>query len=313
MAPIIPHPKKIGKYMLIGDDIYQRYRTDDFKVKAYDLGNGHTEIVGQSVYEYYEREFDDDSEGRQKKAALLREIRRIEDRLANRSEEELAERDRVNLERAAKRAKTRVRRLCKVMGANTLMTLTFRENVTDLELTKKLTREFVRRLRRVLPNFRGVAGFERQDRGAWHVHIGCERIASTLIRNGVKYKSFNLVRSIWRSVTGHLEGNIDISAGKRNQTRSAAKIAAYLSKYITKAFADGQKYSNRFSTFGDVEIPRPVHFGTWPSFREAFVGAYGLLRDDDFVSSQGVSQWSDFFFVVAETRPPRPPDMLSNG
>lgn len=311
MAPIIPHPKKIGKYMLIGDDIYERYRTDDVKVKAHDLGNGHTEIVGQSVYEYYEREFDNDTEGRRKKAALLREIKRIEERLANRSEEDLAERDRLNLERAAKRAKTRVRRLCKVMGANALMTLTFRENVTDLELTKKLTREFVRRLRRVLPDFRGVAGYEEQDRGAWHVHIGCERVASTLTRNGVKYKSYNLVRSIWRSVTRDLAGTVNFSAGKRNQTRSAAKIAAYLSKYITKAFADGQKYSNRFSVFGDVEIPRPVDLGTWPSLQAAFVGAYGLLSDADFVSSQGVSKWSDFFFVVAEKKDTSPPDTLS--
>lgn len=292
--------------MLIGDDIYERYRTDDVKVRAHDLGHGHTEIVGQSVYDYYERVFDDDHTGVEKKAALMAEIRRLRNRIQNRTGEELAERERINLERAAKRAKTRVRRLCKVIGANTLMTCTYRENVTDLDLCKKHTREFIRRLRRVLPEFRGVAGFEEQDRGAWHVHIACERIPSTLTRNGVKYKSFNLLRSIWRSVTKGAEGNIDISAGKRNQTRSAAKIASYISKYITKAFEDGEKYSNRYAVFGDCEIPKPVDLGTWPSFKDAFVGAYEILGTMDRVISQGVSKWSDFFFVMAEV----PPDIV---
>lgn len=290
--------------MLIGDDIYERYRTDDFKVKAHDLGHGHTEIVGQSVYDYYERVFDDDREGREKKAALLAQIRRIEERSNNRSEEELAERERINLERAAKRAKTRVRRLCKVIGANTIATLTYRENVTDLDLCKKHTREFIRRLRRVLPDFRGVAGFEEQKRGAWHVHIACERIPATLERNGVKYRSFNLIRSIWRSVTKESEGNIDISAGKRNQTRSAAKIAAYISKYITKAFEDGEKYSNRYAVFGDCEIPKPVDLGVWANVRDAIAGAYEILGRVDRVISQGVSKWADFFFVMAEALPP---------
>lgn len=304
MTAIIPLCKKVGKFMLIGDDIYERYRTDDFKVKAHDLGNGHTEIVGQSVYEYYERVFDDDHTGREKKAALLAQIRRMEERAKNRTEEELAERVRINLERAAKRAKTRVRRLCKVINANTILTGTYRENVTDLDLCKKHVREFVRRLRRVLPEYRGIAGFEEQDRGAWHVHIACERIPSTLVKNGVKYKSFNLLRSIWRSVTKEAEGTVNVSAGKRNQTRSAAKIASYISKYITKAFEDGEKYSNRYAIFGDCETPKPVDLGVWANVRDALAGAYEILGSLDRVISQGVSKWADFFYVMAEALPP---------
>ena len=106
-----------------------------------------------------------------------------------------------NRKRAARRAKTRVRRLCKVQGLDTLLTLTYRGLVDDLAVCKRHFKEFIRRLRRALGAFSYVAAFERQKRGAWHVHIACHRLPRTMAaRNGVKVKSFNVIRAIWRSV-----------------------------------------------------------------------------------------------------------------
>lgn len=64
------------------------------------------------------------------------------------------------------------------------------------------------------------------------------------MRPGVTLKSFKLVRAVWRSVTDELGGNIDVQARKRNCGRAPSKIAAYLSKYMTKAYAEGEPWSN---------------------------------------------------------------------
>ena len=45
---------------------------------------------------------------------------------------------------------------------------------------------------------------------------------------------------------------------KRNSDRAPSKIAAYLSKYMTKAFAEGEPWSNRFSASKGVTVPKPV-------------------------------------------------------
>ena len=110
---------------------------------------------------------------------------------------------------------------------------------------------------RLLPGWFYVAAFERQERGAWHVHMAVHRLPKELqAKPGVKVKSFNVIRAVWRSVVGDLGGNIDVSAHKRNSKRAPSKVAAYLSKYMIKAFADGDAWSNRFSSSKGVTVPK---------------------------------------------------------
>ena len=45
-------------------------------------------------------------------------------------------------------------------------------------------------------------------------------------------KSYDLLRTVWRAVVG--EGNVDVSKAVRRRRCSVAKLAAYLSKYISK-------------------------------------------------------------------------------
>lgn len=162
-----------------------------------------------------------------------------------------------NRRRAARRAKTQVRRKCKVLGVDSLWTLTYRECVTDRELVAKHWDAFCRRVRKVLPGFAYVATLERQKRGAWHIHLATHRLPATLQRDGVKVKSWNLLRSIWRSVVGDLGGNFDEQKRKRNSRSRSHKIARYISKYVAKGFedgdhADGQK---RFWVSQGVKVP----------------------------------------------------------
>jgi hypothetical protein len=140
-----------------------------------------------------------------------------------------------NLARAARRARTQVRRRCKMIGADTMLTLTYRENMQDFERLNRDVKAFVRRLRGLGP-FEYVMCIERQQRGALHVHIACQSFPAWM-RNedGVKVKSYNLIRSIWRRVVGRDNGNIDLT---RPRSNGAHRIACYIAKYISKSLED---------------------------------------------------------------------------
>lgn len=166
------------------------------------------------------------------------------------------ERKAENAERAARRAKSEVRRRCKAMGLDCLLTLTHRENQCDEAICKEHLKEFVRRLRRLIPDFVYVAAFERQQRGAWHVHLAVRRVQSHFLRGGVRVKSFNAVRAVWRSVVGALGGNIDMQRRKRSSAKTGAQLAAYLSKYMTKNYEEGREYQKRY-TCSRFKMPEP--------------------------------------------------------
>jgi len=268
----------------------ERKPADWYNVKAVDLGNGHFEAVVSRGWTMEERDMSP--------LAISMYREHMEELMQD--PKYLAERAEINAERAGKRAKQRVRHLCKAMGADTLLTLTYKSNQTDLALCKVHLKEFIRRLKRVIPNFRAVAAFEQQKRGAWHVHIACERLASA-IHNGAghKVKSFDLVRSVWRSVTKDHGGNIDVQSRKRNSQRSAARIASYLSKYITKSFEDGVKHSNRYSKFGDFDAPKAVKLGHMLDLRESIELVYSLVDDSREIVSTYLSRFKDVFFFVA--------------
>ena len=273
--------------------------TDRYRVRAVDLGNGHMEVATSQVIEWTEAEWSH--------AYMLDVLAVIEKAKAEADPGDVEQRNR---ERAARRAVTRVRRLCKAMGADTLLTLTYRALETDLGRAKADLKEFNRRMLRVLPGFRFVACFERQKRGAWHMHLATAGLPVWFWRKNAtgqtyRVKSFAVFRQIWRSVTKEREGNIDVARRKRNSKRSPAKIAAYIAKYIGKAFLEeGDKGVNRWAKYGAVEVPEMVEIATYPSLLDALTASYGLIPDATIVASSRLGHWREWFFLAAEP-PPR--------
>lgn len=271
----------------------------EYNMRLYHLGNGHKEVVigrptvWQEVSPELARVLGDDWE------ALL----------AKQREEDAEFREEANRKRAARRAKTKVRRLVKVMGLDALLTLTYRENQTDQQLCKVHMKEFVRRMRRLLPGFQYVAAFETQKRGAWHIHLATHALPRDLPWHGVKVKSFNVVRAIWRSVVGDLGGNIDQQRRKRFSKQSSGKLAAYLSKYMLKAFEEGDDWSNRYSASTGGEVPEAVLL----RFKAATMAELIGLAFDEVAQGQcecmtWLSNYGDTFFLStesdAEKKPP---------
>jgi hypothetical protein len=171
------------------------------------------------------------------------------------SEQELLDKAAANRERSARRARTAVRRLCKVKSLDTMLTMTYRANVTDREVIRRHLDMAIKRIRRVIPGFQYVAVLERQKRGAWHAHLAVERVQSHYLHQGVLVRSYDLLRAIWRAVVGEMGGNIDVARSKVAR-RSSARVAAYLSKYIGKGL-DAVEGGDSYSASGRA-LPRPV-------------------------------------------------------
>ena len=228
---------------LIDGVLYEGKPADEFELAIHRLGNGHAEASVRRMVWWSE----------------LREASPDELEVWRRDREESADdRREANRERAARRATTRVRRLVKVAGMDALLTLTYRVLQADLALCKRHLKEFVRRMRRLIPGWQYVAAFELQERGAWHVHLAIHKLPLALpASNGVKVKSYNIVRAVWRSVVGQDNGNIDESRRKSFTRRSSGKLASYISKYMLKAFKDGDDWSNRYSSGGLGALPAP--------------------------------------------------------
>ena len=275
---------------LIDGILYEGKRSDEHVMRLHHLGNGHKEavITRQVVWEE------------------MRQATPAEVAMWELERQEFAEdRKQANLLRAARRAKTQVRRRVKALGLDALLTLTYRENQQDLSLCKQHMKEFVRRMRRLLPGFVYVAAFERQKRGAWHVHMAIHRLPQALPHAGVKVKSFNVVRAVWRAVVGDLGGNIDQQRRKRWSQQSSGKLAAYLSKYMLKAFAEGEDWTNRYSGSQGIELPAPVvvRFKAY-AMADLIALAYGEAAVGPVECMTWLSGFGDTFFLSTEGPPP---------
>lgn len=147
---------------------------------------------------------------------------------AGRKNAERSEMDAMTLRKSVFRSATAVRRLCLRLEADRMMTLTFRENVTDYDVALKVFAYFGQLMRKRFPNWEYVAVPELQKRGAYHFHLA--------IRG---FYDVNAVRVCWRKAAGELQGTIHISTpkfGVRSTARSSW-IAGYIAKYLAKGAA----------------------------------------------------------------------------
>lgn len=137
-----------------------------------------------------------------------------------------------NIDRAGRRAKTTVRRLCKMIKADCMMTLTTRENIQEYDRMDAYFKAFRKRLE-AIGGLVYVATYEKQKRGALHIHIACQQFPAWLKNeHGVRVKSYALISSIWSRVIGRGNGNVNFTRPRGRN--SGHRIASYISKYVTK-------------------------------------------------------------------------------
>lgn len=260
-------------HRIIDGTLYTRCKTPyAHEIRVHDLGHGQMEATVLPKFGWEE-------------SAALSALARLDYAEALRTcdhgltEAEKLEKLTENRDRSTRRARTTVRRLAKSKGLTTLLTLTYRENMVDRSRMQRDLDVFLKRVRRVIPDFEYISVFERQKRGAWHAHIACHKFLSHYLARGQLVQSYALLRSMWRGVVGQDNGNVDVSRNRRVM-RSAAKLAAYLSKYIGKTFDQAEKHVNAYSASGR-RLPRSMPFTVFSSnLADGIAGLFDLIRPD---------------------------------
>lgn len=221
-----------------------------------------------------------------------------------------------SIERASRRAKQKVRQLCKALGCDSLGTLTYRDNVTDRPTVLKHWKQFVARVRKVLPAFDYVATIEKQARGALHIHMAMRRLPARLWlkanpitgQRAGWVKSWDVMRAIWRRVIGGSGGNFDENkrAGRGAYAR-CMRIAGYVGKYVAKDFAEGELNSRRYMA---SSMPQPTVSRQWHDVAvlpELVASIYSGISADLIDCSTWLSKTGDMLWISAYAPPVGPP------
>jgi len=168
---------------------------------------------------------------------------------AKRKNSEKKEMNESTLKKSQQRAKAQVRRKILSMQADRLLTLTFRENVTDIDEAWKILKYFIKLMRWRFKDFQYVVVPEYQKRGAVHFHLA--------VRG---YYHANTVRRLWHRAAGEHGGNVDITSPRKYISKNSwnpRRIGAYLSKYMNKEeTVDFNK--KRYTSGGKVKIPESI-------------------------------------------------------
>lgn len=137
-----------------------------------------------------------------------------------------SEMDAITLSKSKQRARSKVRQKCMMLGVTHLMTLTQAENETSIDESLKAFHYFNKMMRKRWKHWAYVATPEFQKRGSVHFHLAV-----------VGFYHAGTVRKLWRKALKGKGGNVDMQAPKHlenQKDRSPRRIAAYISKYITK-------------------------------------------------------------------------------
>jgi len=189
------------------------------------------------------------------------------------SEEERARKDEENIQRAARRARKAVATLVKSIGADHLLTLTYRDNISDTERLDRDFTKFIRLVREKLPEWRYVAVRELQERGSLHMHIAC-----------VGKQDIEHLRACWYTALGGLptdsgentKGAVNVVGRKKrfsgqSPIYSALQLSTYLTKYISKTFESDHKLGmRRYKASRNIPLPK---------LTKHYYGQFSLIPD----------------------------------
>lgn len=148
------------------------------------------------------------------------------------------------------------------------VTLTFAENVTDLDEAHKQFKQFIQRMRYRYGDFKYGVAIEFQKRGAVHYHMVSD----------LTYVPNKELKQIWR------QGFVRINAIKH-----VDNVGAYLSKYMTKE-SEGRdnRLRGRKMSLTSHNLERPLIFKGDEA--EAIINLYNLKQKKEVLASSYTSE-----------------------
>lgn len=212
-------------------------------------------------------------------------------------------RDIENRGRAAKRARQKVRYLTKSLAADTMLTFTYRENVEDKVKVAADWKEFVRLYRQRFPDWAYLAVTEKQERGAYHIHVAVQG------KQNIKWLLRCWLLALGQDAQAVLNwhvygiklgaaslGAVNIQPPLRGAGKSAQKwrrgnLAGYLTKYIGKEFEDSDKHAKKY--WHSRNLLQPVIERFWlkaTDYVQAIKEAHDLIY---WTGANTISMWND--------------------
>lgn len=193
--------------------------------------------------------------------------------------------------RSAEKSRSRAKRNCrhkiKHGGFRHMLTGTYRENVIDFDKVRKDHAAWMRKVKATMRNFRAVYAFEPQKRGAWHFHQACDALPRYLRYKGERRPSYEVLTLLWQDVVGQVQlifcgplrpgevfplvmqtgGTINVDGYTKKthkkahadaRSMSLAKMAGYVSKYLTKNVGEGLKSRQMWGSTEDLTPPKSI-------------------------------------------------------
>lgn len=221
----------------------------------------------------------------------------------NRSAEDQEQRDKENRQRSAKRARQKVRHLIKTIEADHMLTFGYRDNVTDRERLSRDWKEFSRLFHQRYPEWKYVAVIEKQERGAYHMHVAvCGKqdirwlLRCWLLSIGQPAEEVNQWLIHGDKLGEKSLGAVNVQAQKRrwgsvsNKWKSG-KLAGYLTKYFSKEFSESDKSAKKYWHSRSIKKPfvRRFHLSAC-DWSEAVREAYDLMK---YAGVEYCEMWGD--------------------
>ena len=149
----------------------------------------------------------------------------------------------INREKVSSRIRNNVRRLIlnNFDESCRFITLTFKENITDLRIANREFKKFIQRLRYQYSDFKYLAVIEFQQRGAVHYHMLCD----------LDFIEVAEIEKIWENGFVWIKDLL-----KANNGKPVDNVGAYLVKYMNKNILD-KRLMGKKAYFTSRNLVRP--------------------------------------------------------
>ncbi len=169
------------------------------------------------------------------------------------------------------------------------VTLTFKDNITDLTIANRYFKRFIQRVNYKHKDFKYIAVVEFQKRGAVHYHLLIDRFIDK-----------EELSALWGVSLGATNIKM-LKDGKYNEKQTTEYISSYLVKYLTKQNASDVRLWNKKSYFVSKNINKPFE-RVYDNYVDA-VSAVRVLKDGfQIVSKFSRVVSTDFLGDVLYTR-----------
>ena len=150
-----------------------------------------------------------------------------------------------NRQRAAARARKKVRHKILKMKADRMLTLTSQRNIEDRDEFMEIFGRFKRACNKQFGGFTYVMVLERhkKNRNGFHAHLALNQ-----------YYNVNVLRRIWIKALGSL-GNVDVKK-QGVGVMQRCRIAKYMAKYMGKDMDKGEINTKRYMCSRDIGEPK---------------------------------------------------------